>query len=120
MSIFSFVKRLFGSPNRVSAEEFVTGRRTSDIVVDVRTSAEFSRGHIAGARNIGVRAADFETQVERLMRTSRDDDVRVYLYCRSGARSGRAARALEARGLEQVFNAGAIGRLEAAGADVRR
>ena len=35
-----------------------------------------------------------------------------YLYCRSGNRSGQAAKLLRAKGFDSVFNAGAYGSLE--------
>ena len=41
-----------------------------------------------------------------------DPSKSYYLYCRSGNRSGQAAKLLRDKGFESVFNAGAYGSLE--------
>lgn len=68
-------------------------------LLDVRTEAEFSRGHPDGALNIPVQ--DLEARVGEL-----DADRPVVVYCASGNRSRRAADLLSARGFERVLNAG--------------
>lgn len=63
-------------------------------LVDVRTPAEFAAGHIPTAKNIDVRGENFDKEADRQLDKSRP----VALYCRSGARSKVAARALAAKG----------------------
>ena len=63
-------------------------------LVDVRTEAEFAAGHIPGAVNIDVRGENFDHQAQTTLDKSRP----VAVYCRSGARSKVAARALAAKG----------------------
>ena len=63
-------------------------------LVDVRTPAEFAAGHIPEAVNIDVRGENFESQVQ----TALDKERPVAVYCRSGARSKAAARALTEKG----------------------
>ncbi|MBR5844998.1 MAG: rhodanese-like domain-containing protein [Rikenellaceae bacterium] len=63
-------------------------------LVDVRTPAEFAAGHIPEAVNIDVRGEDFESQVQSTL----DKERPVAVYCRSGARSKTAARALTEKG----------------------
>ena len=82
-------------------------------VLDVRTAREFATGHVAGARNANVLDGDFRQRVDDLAR-----DQTVYVYCASGHRSGRAASVLEEMGFERVVNAGGIGALRAAGAEI--
>ncbi len=84
-------------------------------VVDVRTADEFAGGHVAGALHANVLASSFEQQVDGL-----DRSEPVYLYCASGARSGRAAAVLEGMGFERVVNAGGFGDLVEAGVPVER
>ncbi len=84
-------------------------------VVDVRTPDEFARGHVAGALAANVLDGAFEQRVDGL-----DRSAPVYLYCASGARSGRAAAVLEGMGFERVVNAGGFGDLVEAGAPVER
>lgn len=63
-------------------------------LVDVRTPAEFAAGHIPEAVNIDVRGEDFESQAQSTL----DKERPVAVYCRSGARSKAAARALTEKG----------------------
>ncbi|GAB5534689.1 MAG: rhodanese-like domain-containing protein [Rubricoccaceae bacterium] len=82
-------------------------------VIDARTADEFASGHIAGALNVDVLEDDFRQRVDDL-----DRDEPVYIYCRSGNRSGRAATILEEMGFSQVVNAGGFSALASAGAPV--
>ena len=121
VSLFSFLSRLFNDPSRLKPAEFVTRRRRGEPILDVRTPREFAQGHVAGARNVDVLAPDFAQQIERLAsRGTLRPDRPVYLYCRSGARSGRATRLLRARGYEEAYNLGGLGRLRSAGVEVER
>ena len=47
-------------------------------------------------------------------------DQPVYLYCSSGARSGRAAGILRKKGFDQAWNVGGLRGLKASGAEVGR
>lgn len=67
-------------------------------LVDVRTPGEYASGHVEGATNIPV--DELEGRMSEIA-----SDRPVVVYCRSGARSSRAAAALEARGYE-VFDLG--------------
>ena len=80
------------------------------LVVDVRTPAEFASGHLAGARNVDV-SGDFRARMDSV-----DRATPVVLYCRSGRRSGAAARTLGEMGFADVVNAGGFADLAAAGA----
>lgn len=84
-------------------------------VVDVRSADEYASGHVAGALHANVFDGDFEERVAGL-----DRSEPVYLYCASGARSGRAARVMEGMGFEHVVNAGGLGDLAEAGVRVDR
>jgi phage shock protein E len=63
------------------------------VILDVRTPQEYADGHIAGAVNVDVSAADFAAQVSAL-----DPDVSYAVYCRSGNRSRAAIDAMNALG----------------------
>jgi phage shock protein E len=63
------------------------------VLLDVRTPEEFSGGHLDGARNIPV-----DEVSQRLAEIPRDKTVVV--YCRSGARSARAAGVLRRAGYQ--------------------
>ena len=67
------------------------------VVLDVRTRQEFAEGHLPGAVNLDVQAPDFERQLTAL------DRGKTYLvYCRTGARSSRAVRAMEQLGFQSI------------------
>ena len=64
-------------------------------LIDTRTPAEFSEGHIPGAVNIDINSADFEAKVAEL-----DKSRPVAVYCRGGRRSKEAAKHMVSCGLE--------------------
>jgi rhodanese-related sulfurtransferase len=81
-------------------------------VVDVRRLEEFAQGHLAGALFAEVTAPDFEEQIQAL---DLDPNAPVFLYCRSGNRSGVAARILRDKGYTQAVNVGGYEDLVAEG-----
>ena len=67
----------------------------------MRTSAEYDSGHIPNSVNIEWQ------DIMNLNKTSAKDKY-IYLYCRSGNRSGKAAKILNDNGFINVVNAGAL------------
>lgn len=68
-------------------------------ILDVRTPAEFSEGHIEGAINIDVNAASFRSTVSDESRTD------TYLvYCRSGNRSLQAISIMKELGFKEIYH----------------
>ncbi|MFW6206031.1 MAG: rhodanese-like domain-containing protein [Gemmatimonadota bacterium] len=86
-------------------------RPGEDVVfVDVRTPAEYARGHVAGARLIP------HHEMDRRWKELRDQrKKRILVYCRTGRRSRVATEILRSRGFEKGENAGGIGGLRRAG-----
>ncbi|MCE1174983.1 MAG: rhodanese-like domain-containing protein [Propionibacteriales bacterium] len=84
------------------------------VLVDVRTPAEFASGHLAGAINIDVEAADFASKAQAL------DTTKTYaVYCRSGNRSKTAMSMMVQLGLSPVYDlAGGINNWKSAGGEV--
>lgn len=72
--------------------------------IDVRTAEEFAAGHVEGAINI-----PYTEIVDRIGVVTLDQDAVLYLYCRSGRRSGIAADALEQAGFTGAVNIGGLG-----------
>lgn len=73
-------------------------------LVDVRTPAEFAAGHIPGAVNIPLQ------QLDSRLSELQPKDQAVVLYCRSGNRSGTAARLLKGAGFAAVHDLGPMSR----------
>lgn len=67
------------------------------VVLDVRTPEEFTTGHLAGARNMDFRAANFSTRVAAL-----DHGTTYAVYCHSGNRSGQALQVMTDAGFTHV------------------
>ena len=70
-------------------------------VVDVRTEAEWNTGHLEGALHI-------EWQDIVKISSSIRKDEEIFLYCRSGNRSGKATKILIDAGYINAKNAGSI------------
>ncbi|MEE4293425.1 MAG: rhodanese-like domain-containing protein [Xanthomonadales bacterium] len=69
--------------------------------VDVRSPGEYRGGHVSEAVNIP------HTEItQRISEVTTDPDATLYLYCRSGNRSGKAKKALEQAGFTSVVNVG--------------
>lgn len=83
-----------------SAEDFY-GLAFQDTVqlVDIRTPAEYTQGHIEGAKLINYYDDRFLEEMSKL-----DTDTTILIYCRSGSRSSRAASQLKALGFSRIVN----------------
>lgn len=112
----SFLARLLGqSDDTLSPADYVAQRDPEAPLLDVRTPAEFASGHLAGAVNVDVMSPDFPSKIAAMDLPSEGP---VYLYCRSGNRSGQAAQVLRRMGHEGAVNIGGFQSLARAGADV--
>jgi phage shock protein E len=70
------------------------------LLVDVRSKAEFDKGHLDGAIHIDWDKTDALMQAIG-MNTQRP----VVFYCRSGNRAGKSIVELKTRGYTNIFNA---------------
>lgn len=68
-------------------------------IIDVRTPEEYNEGYIKGAINIDWNAGDFETAT-----TQFGKEQKIFLYCKSGTRSGNAFDLLKKLGYKNVYN----------------
>lgn len=84
----------------LNVSEFANVLATEDVVIlDVRTPAEFSDGHIANAINIDAQSGNFAAEIEAL------DKTKTYaVYCRSGNRSGTATQIMAEAGFSKLYN----------------
>ena len=69
------------------------------VILDVRTPGEFAEGYIEGAQNIDFQSGNFENEIAVL-----DKNVTYAVYCRSGNRSGQAAKIMHDAGFHDVYN----------------
>jgi len=81
------------------------------VILDVRTRAEFASGHLPGAVNLDVQAADFGSGLAKL-----DPSASYAVYCHSGNRSLLALQQMAANGFAHTSGlAGGITAWAAAG-----
>ena len=69
------------------------------VLLDVRTPEEYSLGHLEGSMNINWYDNDFKDKVAVLERSKT-----VYVYCKAGGRSAKAATMLREMGFKDVVN----------------
>lgn len=72
-------------------------------LIDVRTPAEYKAGRIAEAKNINIYDKKFTEQIQQL-----NKETSIYVYCRSGVRSMKAAHQLKKEGFNVVNLSGGI------------
>jgi phage shock protein E len=78
-------------------------RANEAIWIDVRTAGEYEQGHVSDAINI-----PYDEITGRIGEAMADPDALIYVYCRSGRRSGIAQSALQQAGYSNVVNVGGL------------
>jgi rhodanese-related sulfurtransferase len=83
----------------ISQQELMSSPPAGALILDVRTQAEFSSGHVPGAVNIphdelALRLSDLDSETDRP----------VIVYCRSGKRAGLASTVLLEAGYTNVLH----------------
>ena len=83
----------------VSVQQFwQIQQQQPNIMIDVRTATEFSKGHLTSAINVPYE--DIATIVDKYP----NKDLPILLYCKSGRRAEIAAAILEKQGYTAVYN----------------
>lgn len=84
----------------LGVSEFATKVAEAGIItLDVRTPGEYMGGFIQGAQNIDFQSGNFENEIASL-----DKNATYAVYCRSGNRSGQAAKVMHDAGFHNVYN----------------
>lgn len=116
MKTVNFIRKIIGAVRRSLSLKTCKGQPTGKIhpitvqelnkilnkdlqLIDVRTPEEFSELNIKGAVNIDFFSDDFEQKVQQL-----NKQQPVYVYCRSGKRSYKAAQKFETLGFTQIYD----------------
>lgn len=99
---------LLGEPSISTNQEPQTNQKSRSLsevinngalLVDVRTSEEFSAGHVPGSINIPL--VTVQDNIDQFK-----DKGDVVVFCQSGGRSARALNILIANGVTNVYNGG--------------
>jgi phage shock protein E len=73
------------------------------VIIDVRTVAEWNSGYLENAIHIPLNTIE-----KNISLTEPDKNKEIFLYCRSGNRSGKATSILQNLGYKNVTNIGGI------------
>ncbi|PSV24540.1 rhodanese-like domain-containing protein [Photobacterium kishitanii] len=83
----------------VSVQQFwQLQQQQPNVIIDVRTSAEFAAGHLNSAINIPYQ------QIATIVTRYQDKTQPILLYCKSGRRAEIAATTLEKLGYTAIYN----------------
>ena len=83
----------------VSAQDLIRLQNQGALVIDLRKAAEFSQGHINGARRMD--SAEILLAGDKLKKYK---EKPVIVYCESGSLGASAARVLAGQGFKQALN----------------
>lgn len=84
----------------INADQYKVAIQKPNVqLVDVRTKNEFLQGKIKDAINIDVLSTDFETKIDKFNKSEP-----IYIYCRSGNRSQKAARIMVTMGFQNIID----------------
>jgi rhodanese-related sulfurtransferase len=85
---------------KIGVEEYDKLRSNTNVVIlDVRSKAEFEKGHVPGATNIDIASLRFAEKIEGL------DKSKTYLVnCAVGMRSARAVKKMEELGFTNLYD----------------
>lgn len=93
--MINFIKNIF-KDNSANLKEILNNGAT---IVDVRSKAEFTSGHVP--KSINIPLDQIQNNINKLKK-----DTPIIVCCRSGNRSGMAKSILQKNGFTQVYNGG--------------
>ena len=124
--MFNLFSSLMGGAPAVDPAEAVNAASANRaLVIDVREEAETRSGKAQGALNLPLSrlhltADPASGHFDKRLAAARKAGHPLYLYCASGARSGRAAGILKRHGFIEVHNLGNLGAWQRGGGKVVR
>ena len=104
------VQKKIGNTEKSASSILDEVRAGNAYLVDVRTPHEYQSGHLKHTQNIDYNGPGFGAAISKLNKTKP-----VYLYCRSGNRSGKALDSLKAQGFKSYYNLGGLEQLKKEG-----
>jgi len=97
--VYNEISRLFrGFKALRPAELTVLMNRENALVVDLRPSADYGKGHIPGSKN--VQMSQFDPESKQLAPAK---ELPIVLVCKTGSTAGDAAKRLKKAGFTNVF-----------------
>lgn len=102
ITFFSFgLNSVYAQVKNLAQTDFANVvKKEKATVIDVRTEGEVASGYIKGTTVFAdVNASDFNSKIGKL-----DKSKTYVVYCRSGARSAKAANIMLQNGFKNVYN----------------
>jgi|GEM_PF-673288 len=92
---------IYRSLTTIQADSLITANssNTDFVIIDVRTPADFTNGHLQNAININYYDADFSVQIAAL-----DHNKMYLLYCAAGSRSTATFNLMQTQNFREVYN----------------
>ncbi len=95
--MLNILKTLFGLGPKLDYAELV---KQGALILDVRSTGEYSGGNIKGSMNISV------DQLQSNLHKLKDKNQPIITCCASGMRSASAKSILKSNGFKEVYNGG--------------
>ena len=116
MLLWPLVRRTTGGPWVSTTQATHLINRDEALVIDVRDPAEYTTGHVLGAKNLPLARLDAPAG-----ELGKRKDRPVIVYCDGGERSAKAIAALKKQGFTRVANlSGGIAAWQQAGLPVEK
>ena len=96
-------KEIKNGVTSVTCEKALDLQASDGILVDVREKDEYEESHLEGAINI-----PYTTILDKIDEYATDKDSVIIVYCKSGKRSGIAAKSLSEAGYTKIYDLGSI------------
>ncbi|RZK48777.1 MAG: rhodanese-like domain-containing protein [Pedobacter sp.] len=90
--------RRLKSIKMLAANDFEKKLKPNTQLIDVRNQEEFDKAHIPYAQNFDFEGPNFLALVKQL-----NPSKPVYVYCRTGKRSAKAAHTLDSLGFKKIY-----------------
>lgn len=99
-AIYSCADSKAGEIEQITIDQMNEALKSDSIqLIDVRTTDEYIESHLENSHNICVTDDDFESKAASL-----DRDKPVYVYCKKGGRSAKAAQILRDMGFKKIYD----------------
>jgi phage shock protein E len=105
LAIVVILYSIWKRSSQISTGSAVEHLKNGALLIDVRSPAEFSSGHLPNAINLPLE--EIETSLPRRVK---DKNQVLLLHCQSGMRSGVARSKLKGLGYTSAFNLGSYAR----------
>jgi rhodanese-related sulfurtransferase len=86
---------LWPEPTELEPQEFAGAleKTPNNLLIDLRPSRDFSKGHISGATNVDSGWPTYKWRIAEL-----DTSLQIFLYCQNGERSAKTAAYMRSQG----------------------